>query len=265
MTDLPPLPGHGLILPPRTPWRMGFPDVVIHTTLATRDSHPMYEAAKAGDLEAALILSQELLDPGAVAELHRLVGDRDAVLLPIAALEVAGFNAIPDAMADVLAKALGWEASAGDIVQNNKVGHTRARAFNRLVTPAAFEGRVIPGARYVLVDDHVGLGGTLANLKGYVEAHDAEVVAMTTLTESREARHIALQAGTLDMLRERHGEELENLWREQLGHGLDCLTNVEAGILHREPTLESIRNRLAQAAIEARVRGLAPAIGDRLT
>jgi hypothetical protein len=186
--------------------------------------------------------------------------------LPIAALEVAGFNAIPDAMADILAKALDWKASAAEIVQNNKVGHTRAPAFNRLVTPAAFEGRVTPGSRYVLVDDHVGLGGTLANLKGYVEAHGGEVIAMTTLTESREARHIALQSNTLDMLRERHGEELENLWQEQFGHGLDCLTNVEGGILGREPTVESIRNRLAQAAVEARVRGLVPTVeGRRLT
>ena len=79
-----------------------------------------------------MILSQDLLNPGATDELRHVVGDRDAVLLPIAALEVAGFNAIPDAMADILAKVLGWRASTADIVQNNKVGHTRAPAFNRL-------------------------------------------------------------------------------------------------------------------------------------
>ena len=178
------------------------------------------------------------------------------MLLPVTALEDTGFNAIPDAMADILADALGWPRSAGDIVQVNRVGHTRARAFNRLVTPAAFEGKVVKGADYVLIDDHVGLGGTLANLKGYVEVAGARVVAMSTLTESREARHIALQPVTQAMLWERHGEALDALWKGQFGHGIDCLTNVEGRILGREQTVDRIRDRLAQASVEVRERGL---------
>lgn len=63
----------------------------------------------------------------------------------------------------------------------------------------------------MLVDDHVGLGGTLANLKGHIETHGGKVVAMTTLTESRDGRHIALRRETLDMLWERHGDRLETL------------------------------------------------------
>ena len=251
-----------LVPPPRTPWSKDFPDVVVHTTVAIRDAHPSYAAAKAGDPEeidpgAALNVAQDLLSPEAIGRLQRQVGARRPILLPVTALEITGMNAIPDAMAQIIAVELDWPVSLGDIVQTNKVGHTRARAFNRLVTPAAFEGRVSAGADYVLVDDHVGLGGTLANLKGYVETHGARVVAMTTLTESREARQIALRPAVLHVLKDRHGEGLENLWKGQFGHGLDCLTNVEAGILHREQSLESIRDRLAQAAVEARQRGLA--------
>lgn len=234
--------------------------MVIHTTLAVRDPHPDYATAKAGDKAAALALSQDLMDRAAIDQLRELVLADLPILLPITALEVTGFNAIPDAMAELLAEELGWRLSSGDIVQSNRVGHTRAPAFNRLVTPAAFEGPVVDGADYVLVDDHVGLGGTLANLKGHIETHGGRVIAMTTLTESREARHIALQRDVLDVLRERHGEALENLWRDQFGHGLDCLTNVEGGVLRREQSIESIRARLAQAAIEARERGLAPRI-----
>lgn len=36
---------------------------------------------------------------------------------------------------------------------------------------------------YVLVDDHVGLSWTLANLRGYIETRGGRVIAMTTLTE----------------------------------------------------------------------------------
>jgi hypothetical protein len=127
---------------PRTPWPPGFPDVIIHTTLAERDAHPGYTAAKAGDAEAALNLAGDLLRDAAIDELQALVGGREAVLLPVVADETTGFNAIPDAMAQLISPRLGLSAAAGDIVQTNKVGHTRAPAFQRLVTPAEFDGLV---------------------------------------------------------------------------------------------------------------------------
>lgn len=247
-------------LPPRTPWAPGFPLVVIHTQTVLRDHHPSYPAAKSGDAQAAFALVEDLLSASATAALGALIGSENAILLPITALETSGFNAIPDAMAQALGVELGLSVSSGEVVQNNRVGHTRAPAFNRLVTPAAFEGPVEAGRSYVLVDDHVGLGGTLANLKGYLETHDAHVLAMTTLTESRDARQIALRPETVNLLRERHGEELEQFWQIQFGHGLDCLTDVEGQILGRELSVDAIRDRLAQAAVEARGRGVLPAV-----
>jgi hypothetical protein len=246
--------------PSRTPWEQGFPDVVIHTTVRERDAHPDYAAAKRGDGGAALRISEDLLAAESVERL-RLFGELSSgapILLPITALETTGFNAIPDAMARVLSRSLGWAISSGEIVQSNKVGHTRAKAFNRFVTPASFVGAVAPGAAYVLVDDHVGLGGTLANLRGHVETSGGRVVGMTTLTESRDGRRLALRHETRDMLWKHHGIGLDTLWREQFGHGLDCLTDVEGTILCREPSLDAIRDRLAQASVEARRRGLDP-------
>ena len=183
-------------LPIRLPWPPDFPDVVIHTDVRTRDRHPGYAAAKAGDAEAALLLASDLLSPDGIVSLQEIIGNRPTLLLPVVADELTGFNAIPDAMAQMLGNELGTPVIAGEIVQTNKVGHTRAPAFQRLVTPATFEGQVQPGANYVLVDDHVGLGGTLANLRGYVEARGGEVIAITTLTESRDARIISLQPAT---------------------------------------------------------------------
>ena len=249
-----------VLIPPRTPWRPDFPQVVLHTVIALRDNHPGYREAKAGDTEAALTIAEDLLSGSATQALARIIAGRPTILLPITALETTGFNAIPDAMAQVLGAELGLSVSSGDIVQSNRVGHTRAPAFNRLVTPAAFEGPVIEGGHYVLVDDHVGVGGTLANLKGHIEAAGGHVLAMTTLTESRDARQIALRPETLFVLREKHGPALENFWREQFGHGLDCLTDVEGQIVAREPSADAVRNRLAQAAVETRSRGLQPAV-----
>jgi hypothetical protein len=156
---------------------------------------------------------------------------------------------------------LGLEADGGGIVQVNKVGHTRAPAFQRLVTPPEFAGPVRRGSNYIIVDDHVGLGGTLANLRGYIIGRGGRVIAMTTLTESRDARTISLQPETLAMLWAKHGQPLENLWQAQFGYGIDCLTEVEAQNLCRQPSVAAIEDFLAKAAIEARGRGLEPAVG----
>ena len=247
-------------LPTRLPWPANFPDVIIHTEVRTRDEHVGYRAAKAGDADAALTLATELLDRHRIRELRDVIGIRPALLLPVIADETTGFNALPDAMAQIMAHELELAVIVGEIVQTNKVGHTRAPAFQRLVTPATFDGQVQAGANYVLVDDHVGLGGTLANLRGYVEARGGTVIAITTLTESREARRISLRRDTRDMLWERHGEELDQFWRSQFGYGIDCLTEVEALNLCRQQSVAGIEGFLAQAAVEARGRGLQPAV-----
>ena len=103
----------------------------------------------------------------------------DTFVVPVTAIEVAGFNAIPDAMAQELSERLRLPLFSGEIVQSNKVAHTRSNGWHRLVTPATFTGAVEAGADYLLVDDHVGFGGTFANLRGHIEAKGGHVLAMT--------------------------------------------------------------------------------------
>lgn len=114
-------------LPTRLPWPADFPDVVIHTELRVRDNPPGYATAKAGDAEAALTLASDLLAPNGIAGLRQIIGDRPALLLPVIADELTGFNAIPDAMAQLLGDELSLAVIAGEIVQTNKVGHTARR------------------------------------------------------------------------------------------------------------------------------------------
>lgn len=246
----------------RFPWPPDFPDAVLHTDVRTRDAHPGYTAAKAGDADSALQLSIDLVSIVAVDRLRALLAGRGALLLPVVAEETFGFNAIPDALAQLLSRELQLPAIAGEIVQTNKVGHTRAKTFQRLVTPPEFAGHVEPGEDYILVDDHVGVGGTLANLRGHVEQGGGRVIGMTTLTESREGRRISLRPATRDMLWEKHGQPLDKFWQDQFDYGIDCLTQVEAENLCRQPSVAAIEDFLAQAAVEARRRGLEPAVGD---
>lgn len=167
-------------------------------------------------------------------------------------------------MAQVIALQPGLTIATGGIVQGNKVGHTRADGWHRLVTPAVFSGEVDTTAAYILVDDHVGFGGTLANLRGFIAYGGGTVLGTTTLTETRAARHISVRLATLDMLRNKHGSELEHFWQALLGHGIDCLTDIEAGYLYRVESVTAIKARMAQAAELARGRGLsAVGVGAR--
>lgn len=243
---------------PRSPWPPGFPDVVVHGDLRARNGHPAYAAAKAGDPQAAKAIVEDLLAGSAVEQIRTFIADRRPVLLAVTAEEISGFNAIPDAMAQALAASLGFTAAAGAVVQANKVAYTRADGWHRLVTPAMFVGAVAAGADYLLVDDHGGFGGTLANLRGFVEHRGGRVLGMTTLTETRDARRIAMRAEALGMLRGKHGDELERFWRAEFGHGFDCLTHIEAGYLCRAESIAAVKDRMAQAAELARRSGLSP-------
>lgn len=244
------------VLIPRTPWPAGFPEAFIHADLKARNTHPAYVAGKSGGAEAARALADDLLSADEVQRLGYWLDGRRPILLGVTADEMMGFNAIPDAMAQVLAACLGLEVSGGAIVQYDKVGHTKADGWHRLVTPARFAGDVVPGREYFLVDDHVGFGGTLANLRGFIEYNGGHVIGMTTLTETRAARRISVRPETLAVLYGRHGLELEQFWLGRFGHGLDCLTDIEAGYLCRVESLAAIQNRMAQAAEQARRRGL---------
>jgi hypothetical protein len=241
---------------PRTVWPEDFPDVVIHNELRTRNNHPDFPAAKAGDVVAAQRLVDDLLSDESLNRLRKLIGKRQPLIAPVAALEAKGFNAIPDVMAQELSQRLGLMMASYDLRQSDYVGHTKADGWHRLVTPATFIGTVIGNTDYIIVDDHVGFGGTLANLRGHIENQGGRVIAMTTLTQTRGASKIAVRPETSSMLQSKHGRELDQLWHKRFGHGTDCLTDIEAGYLARVQSLDAVRARMAEAATAARGRGL---------
>ncbi len=165
------------------------------------------------------------------------------------AVERAGVNAIPEALADIIAKQLEWRADAG-IVQTNIVAHTGADGFSRLARQAEFGGDVASQQNYVLVDDFVGQGGTLANLRSHIVRGGGFVLGATVLTGKAHSAVLALSESTLEALRKKHGKELENWWCERFGFGFDCLTESEARYLLNTPSADRVRNQIA-AAVQA--------------
>jgi len=231
--------------PPRTAWGT-FPDVVIYAAESAVKQHPAYRAAKSGDDEAAtdLVLDNFSLEKTQV--LDGLVGDRTPTLVSAHAVEREGVNAIPEVFAALLGQVVSWPVDTG-IVQANVVGHTSAEAFWRFARQAEFQGVVKSGCEYVLVDHFVGMGGTLANLKGYIESNGGHVLAAVTLTGKPHSARLTPTLERLKELRAKHGNELESWWIERFAHTFDALTESEARYLARTETVDTIRDRIAAA------------------
>ena len=208
--------------------------------------HPAYRAAKSGDDAAAadLVLDNFSLEKTHV--LNDLIGHRTPTLVSAHAVEREGVNAIPEVFAVQLGQVVGWPVDTG-IVQVNVVGHTGAKGFWRLARQAEFQGPVKTGCEYVLVDDFVGMGGTLANLKGHIESKGGHVLAAVTLTGKPHSAKLAPTQERLKELRTKHGKELENWWFQRFAHTFDALTESEARYLARTETADTIRDRIAEA------------------
>lgn len=228
----------------RTPWN-DFPPIVIHSPELPVKRHADYLAAKSGDAEAAFALVRDSFAIEALATLLHLIRERPPILVSVHAVERVGVNAIPEALADEIGRRLGFEIE-GSLVQANIVGHTGASGFARLARQAAFEGNVKPGADYLLVDDFVGQGGTLTNLKGHIEAQGGRAIGATTLTGKPYSAILQPTTDQITALRTKHGRALEEWWRNRFGYTFDCLTQSEARYLERSPDADTIRNRIIE-------------------
>ena len=234
-----------IVKPTRTPWEV-FPDVFIHASESAVKQHPAYNAAKMGDDDAAIALVLDTFNKERALEMRRFEADAKPTLVSAHALERDGVNAIPEVFAERLGQILDWPLDNG-IVQANVVSHTGADGFWRLARQAEFDGLVHSGRTYVLVDDFVGMGGTLANLRGHIESNGGHVLAAVTLTGKPHSAKLALSAERLHELRAKHGQELESWWFERFAHTFNALTESEARYLARTATADVVRDRITAA------------------
>lgn len=159
-------------------------------------------------------------------------------MISVHAEERVGVNAIPEVLAEYLGHVLDWKIES-DVVQANVVNHTGASGFSRLAKQAFFEGVVKPEV-YVIVDDFIGQGGTIANLRGHIHMQGGLVLCATTLTGKAHSALLHQSPNKLTELRNKHGQ-LEEWWKERFGFGFECLTASETRYLINTATSEKIR------------------------
>ena len=232
----------------RAPWH-GEPDVAIHQTdeHIVRE-HPDYADAKAGDGEAAVRLVDATVDLAIVETFRQRDWPLIPTLLPVVAEESEGANAIPLALAQRLSLELGWEVETG-IIQSNVAARTRKDGYYRLAIQPVFDGVANVQQPFVLVDDFVGQGATLANLRGYIVGMGGGVSGFTSLAGKPLSSRLVLRPETLAELWNIHGQDLEAWWRQVFGFDFERLTESEARYLIVRTDAQRIR-----AEIAARIR-----------
>lgn len=243
----------------RTSWG-DFPDVVFMAQLGAIKDHPRYAEAKAGDVDAAAEVVQSVLSDEVIESIRDQLGESRPIVVPVTAEESAGRNKIPLAYAHAIASRLGLDVDT-EVVQSVRAKHTDSGAFHRIGVQPVFDGEVVPGQDYLVVDDTMTMGGTLANLRGHIEANGGRVVLASTLTGFPSAAKIKITEKMKSSLLAKHGQALDDYLQTEFGFGIDSLTQGEAGHLRAAPSLDSIRDRIAEAR---RAAGVSPSGEDQV-
>lgn len=232
----------------RAPWGE-FPKVVRNGDLGSLQNEPEYDAAKSGDKEAALDLVDRLFDDGTAEAIWELIGDSRPKVLPVISSEAGGNNWIPLAFAEVLADRLEFDVEVG-ITQREKIKRTGTGADYRLAFNPSFVGNVKEGRPYLIVDDTLTMGGTIASLRGYVENRGGHVIGASVMTAHEGALGLAVKPKMLSAIEQKHGHTMNQYWQETFGYGIDQLTQGEAGHLRAAASVDAIRERIATARSE---------------
>ena len=240
----------------RNPWPADFPNATVMTTrgAVTRKHGELFEKAKAGDTDAAAELVDAIMaDPKRRAKLDEIKARHPnaEIACPVHAEEEGGRNKIPLALAQYAADALGMRVDS-EIVQTVRAHHTGKDAWYRLTHRALFGGSVEAGKKYILVDDHITQGGTINELRNYIENNGGRVVDVFSLTASQGSTILKPSEKQIAELRRRYGDELEQLLIDgDIAAGADAITASEAAyILKLSP--DTFRNRVAAAGQERR-------------
>jgi orotate phosphoribosyltransferase len=207
-----------------------------------------YVAAKAGDINSAVNLIKEILsDKNIEIVKEKLAKYPNAIIAPVYAIEATGINKIPIALANKMASISGNKVDE-DISQESKAFRTGSKRIERFNSYPQFEGEVVKGADYILVDDVSTDGTTLKSLKDHIEQNGGNVVETFVLGVGRRGNTLEPQSELKQILIDKFGEKELNLFLNETGR-----KNIEALTANEIQFLESFNsiNAIREAGIEA--------------
>ena len=237
----------------RVPWPPGFPPAFVHGAWNGANGclkdHADWAAAKTeADEEAAIRIVRETMQEAMLEGIFDACvaeGERPPLVVAPALTLAERSNALAIAYGTELAFEMGWEY-ADRIFQVKTIKRDQRKTWFRLKNQPQFCGYVEPGRRYVLVDDVLTMGGTLASLRGFIENQGGVVICMSALAGGNAGgrTRISLAPPTLLRLTDAHDGRLRDLVRKEIGFGIDCLTEPEGQFLLARPSYDACRKGL---------------------
>ncbi len=216
----------------RFPWGK-FPSVITHTSRANLEAHPLYAAARGGDLKAARDVARTFLRPA------QWSGRVDYVCPTIEFSPDGRFNPLALALAELVARETGAELVAS-IVREKQRTEVPADSVSRLLNQSGYDGQP-PKGSYLICHDICAFGSSIANLRGHIQAKGGDVLGAMSLSSHLFSSNLVPDNTVLMGIAARFRNELSTI-TTHLGFDYDRLTSREAYYIYGLRNLECIRN-----------------------
>lgn len=221
----------------RVPWPDEFPDVFVNTVWSSHQkgvpslkSHALYQPAKGErDMSSAIRLLDDLVTKETVERLKSLSKSHGVVPTLIAPAAQVGDsnNVLAVGYAQWLGHELDWPVEER-VFQTKAFAKDRSDAWTRIANPSTFYGEIDKDRPYVIVDDVITMGGTLADLRAFILGKGGSVIGMSAIA-SRSGHDTPIHLGqALQTQLERfYGRDFEKFCKELVGFSHTCLTRAE--------------------------------------
>ena len=222
------------------------PDVILAGRLGQLKEDADYRAAKAGEVGAAVRLVQRAVTDSLIGKLKHI---QNPLVVGVISTESSGENAIPQAAAAVIAHRLGSEWD-DVIVQSSTPMRTEQDGLGRIFSRPVFDGAVTPNRNYILVDDTLTQGATMAALSRHIWEGGGNVAALVALSGKAYSTKLHPDDSTISELRQKYGG-LEHDFTSGTGVRFDQLTNSETRYLVNFTPSQRVRDCIIAAVGEA--------------
>jgi hypothetical protein len=222
----------------RMPWEREFPDAFVNAPwaskvagVATLRDHALYNAAKGErDVGAALQIIDDLADKRCIyglADLSEDLGQTPTLIAPACQPNDSN-NALAIGYAQWLSHELDWPVETR-VFQSKTVSRDFQGSWVRIANRCNFYGEIDKSAAYVIVDDVITTGGTLADLRSFILRKGGRVIGMSAIA-ARDGnwQRIRLDDGTRANLEQFYGRDLAEFCHRHFGFSHECFTEAEA-------------------------------------
>ena len=217
-------------------WDDDFPKGYGHTSVAYLKRCFGYDEAKNGNIDAAHDVVKKCVKVKRLDEFRQEYGD--SFVLPVMSRVVKSKNALPQALAKELGLKL-WDK----VQRTDTVKRKQLLAIQRLQHKPVFEGHIMKDKKYVIVDDVIAQGGTIASLRRYVLSHGGKVAAVMALAYSIGSHNIAPTQDKYIRMFLKFGTSISEFQKIGLIDSYELLTNSQARYLLRFSSARNVQDR----------------------